>query len=197
MELRNGYYDLPAGKMANVQISLEMLAPPVQLSCDENPAWRLIHVERPAVERYRSLFHKVGDDCLWSSRLTLGDGALREILHDSMVEFYVLDVDGSDEGILELDFRERETCELKFFGVAPSVQGRGAGRWLINHATRLAWSKPIRRFWVHTCTLDHPRALPLYIGAGFTPFSRQIEIMDDPRTTGIVRRDAAPGVPIV
>lgn len=197
MELQDGYYDVPAGKMANVQTCLEMHAPPAPLPCDPNPAWRLIRVERPTPERYRALFHSVGDDCLWSSRLTLGDAALLAVLHDPRVELYVLDVDGGDEGILELDFREKETCELKFFGVTRSVQGRGAGRWLINHATRLAWSKQIRRFWVHTCTLDHPRALPLYIGAGFTPFLRQIEIMDDPRAIGIVRRNAAPDVPIL
>ncbi len=33
----------------------------------------------------------------------------------------------------------------------------------MNRALEIAWARPIRRFWVHTCTLDHPGALPLYV----------------------------------
>jgi hypothetical protein len=73
------------------------------------------------------------------------------------------------------------------------------GAWL--RRLRLAhgegWARPIRRFWVHTCTLDHPDALAFYVRSGFTPYRQQIEIADDPRQTGALPRHAAPRVPII
>lgn len=67
----------------------------------------------------------------------------------------------------------------------------------MNRAIDIAWSHPIRRFWVHTCTMDHPGALAFYIRSGFVPFKRQIEIADDPRLTGTLSASAAPEVPII
>jgi hypothetical protein len=61
----------------------------------------------------------------------------------------------------------------------------------------LAWAEPIRRFWLHTCTFDHPSALAFYQRSGFTPFRRQVEITDDPRLDGICPRGAARHIPIV
>jgi hypothetical protein len=68
----------------------------------------------------------------------------------------------------------------------------------MNHAIARAWARPgLRRFWLHTCTLDHPRALAFYIRSGFVPFRYQVEIMPDPRLDGTLPADAAPGVPII
>jgi hypothetical protein len=67
----------------------------------------------------------------------------------------------------------------------------------MNRALERAWSRPIKRLWVHTCTFDHAKAVPFYVRSGFRPFKRQIEICDDPRSTGVLSRDAARGVPIL
>jgi GNAT superfamily N-acetyltransferase len=75
--------------------------------------------------------------------------------------------------------------------------GTGAGRFLMNMAIRLAWEKPISRFHVHTCTLDHPEALEFYKRSGFTPYRQQIEIEDDPRLAGQLPMDAGKRVPII
>ena len=45
--------------------------------------------------------------------------------------------------------------------------GQGLGRYFIQWAVDKAWSYGPRRLWLHTCTLDHPRALPNYLKAGF------------------------------
>ena len=37
---------------------------------------------------------------------------------------------------------------------------------------REAWRDATRRVWVHTCTLDHPNALPVYLKAGFAIYNR-------------------------
>ena len=114
-----------------------------------------------------------------------------------LVEVYALVQDGRDEGLLELDFREAGQCELAFFGVTAKLIGSGAGRWLMNRALELAWSRPVARFWVHTCTLDHPSAVAFYQRSGFRPFRRQIEIEDDPRLDGTLPRSVARHVPII
>ena len=75
--------------------------------------------------------------------------------------------------------------------------GGGAGRWLMNRALELAWSRPVSRVWVHTCTFDHPSALAFYLRSGFRPFRQQIEVADDPRLDGTTPRSAAKHVPII
>ncbi len=139
----------------------------------------------------------MGADWLWSSRLALSDAVLSAILSAHGVAVYALVLDGREEGLLELDFREPGECELAFFGVSPALVGRGAGRWLMNQAIALAWSRPIRRFWVHTCTLDAPAALPFYVRSGFVPYARRVEVYDDPRLSGVLPSTAAPQVPVI
>ena len=72
---------------------------------------------------------------------------------------------------------------VAFFGVTADLIGGGAGRWLMNRALELAWSRQVSRVWVHTCTLDHPSALAFYQRSGFRAFRQQVEIADDPRWT--------------
>jgi GNAT superfamily N-acetyltransferase len=127
----------------------------------------------------------------------MSDGELRAILDDPAVEVYALRDRSGDVGLLELDFRGPDECELSFFGVVPALVGKGAGRWLMNRALEIAWSRPIRRFWVHTCTQDHPAALSFYMRSGFRPFHRYVEILDDPRLSGVFPREAAAHMPII
>ena len=195
--LPEGYTDLPAGKLANVVTCLEMRERPPLRSERGTPAWSLVHVERPELGWYRALFERIGEPYLWFSRLAMDDVKLAAIVHDPAVEVYALRDGGHDAGILELDFRTEGECELVFFGVTQDLVGSGAGRWLMNRAIVRAWSQPIRRFWVHTCTLDHPSAVEFYVRSGFVPFKRQIEIYDDPRLTGVLPRAAAPNVPLI
>jgi GNAT superfamily N-acetyltransferase len=86
---------------------------------------------------------------------------------------------------------------LSFLGLLPEAIGQGFGRILIQEAIRRAFAKPIERLWLHTCTLDHPAALPVDIAAGLRPYRRAIEIAQDPRLTGELPRDAAPHLPVI
>jgi GNAT superfamily N-acetyltransferase len=159
---------------------------------------RLVQWKRPKTETYRALFRRVGEPWLWFSRLVMDEDALVAIVHDPDVAIYaVIDPRGVEVGLLELDFRVPETCELAFLGLIPELNGKGLGRWLMGQAKALAWRKGVTRFWVHTCTLDSPSALGFYIRSGFVPFKREIETFDDPRLFGFLPRDAAPHVPIL
>jgi hypothetical protein len=67
----------------------------------------------------------------------------------------------------------------------------------MNEAVTRAWARPITRFWVHTCTHDHPGALAFYVRSGFTPYQRMVEVHDDPRLQGLLPEAAAPHIPLI
>jgi GNAT superfamily N-acetyltransferase len=193
----NGYHDVPAGKLATVATSLEMLARPALRPEPPGAPWNQRQVETPDLVWYRDLYRRIGTGWLWFSRPRMSNDALAAMIQHPAVEIFALVARQNDEGLIELDFREAGACELRMFGVTPNLVGSGAGRWLMNRAIEAAWARPIRRFWVHTCTFDHPAALGFYIRSGFVPFRRQIEIADDPRLDGTLAPDDAPHVPVI
>lgn len=198
MALSDGYHDIPNGKIAVVVTHLEMLAEVAPRATPALPAaLSLRRVETPSLDWYRAVYRHVGADWLWFSRLAMSDAALAAIIRDPLIEVYALTHQGREAGLLELDFRQPNECELAFFGVERELIGTSAARYLMNAAIRQAWSQPIRRFWVHTCTGDHPAAVQFYVRSGFKPFKRQIEIADDPRLTANYSQTAAPHVPVI
>ncbi|SKA23728.1 hypothetical protein SAMN02745126_04338 [Enhydrobacter aerosaccus] len=182
--IADGLHDVPDDRIAAVVTSLQMMARPAPRPEIEGP-WRLERLVQPDAEAYRAIYRKIGDEWLWFSRILMADEELLAIIRHPEVEIYALKVGDDVEGLLELDFRVPGEAELGFFGVGSSLVGGGAARWMMNRALELAWNRPINRFWVHTCTLDHPGALAFYIRTGFVPFKRQIEIEPDPRLRGV------------
>ena len=196
MTLPDGYSDIPAGKIAAVVTHLEMTVRPA-LRPDPAGAWTLRRVEMPPLDWFRDLYRRVGEEWLWISKIRMPDAELAAIIQSPLMEIYALAHEGRDEGLLELDFREPGQCEIVSFGLTEKLVGTGAGRWLMNRAQEIAWSHPIDRLWLHTCTFDHPAALAFYQRSGFRPFRRQVEVVNDPRIDGTVPRDVARHVPII
>lgn len=194
--LAPGLHDVPPGMVATVVTYLEMTAPPPPRPVPDLPDLTFTELPRDA-DAYRDLFRRVGAVAwLWFSRLAMADETLAAILSDPEVTLHTLTRDGMPEALLELDFRTPGDCELAFFGVTPALVGTGAGRLLMDHAIRLAWARPIRRFHVHTCTLDHPCALDFYRRSGFTPVAQKVEIARDPRLIGLLPETSGPRTPI-
>jgi len=192
----DGYTDLPPGKIAAVVTYLEMRSPPPSSHSPLHDGWSLQPLDQDR-NRYRTLYRRIGEPWLWFSRVVMPDEDLARILDDSRVEAYALNDGRDDIGLLELDFRSEGEAELAFLGLVPGVIGRGAGRALMNEAIRRAFARPISRFFVHTCSLDHPGALSFYLRSGFTPYRRAIEVADDPRLRGFLPRDCAPQIPVL
>lgn len=192
-----GYSPVPPGMLATVVTCLEMWQRPKPKPVRplERPL-TLERIEKPDLADYRGLFRAVGEDWLWFSRLAMPDEQLRAILDDPRVEVYVLTAGKRRLGLLELDFRQEGECELAFFGLVAEAIGQGAGRFLMDQAVAKAWARPIERFWVHTCTFDHPGALGFYRRSGFVPFAFEVEVCPDPRLSGQMPRHAAPHVPL-
>lgn len=186
------------GEIGTIVTSLEMTSRPALRATPESEL-RLQRWDRPAPEKYRQLYRRIGEPWLWFSRLELDDAGLTAIIHDSYVRIWaVLDRRSIEVGILELDFRDIGQCEIAFFGLVPELSGKGHGNWLMAMAAQAGWSEPdVQRLWVHTCTLDGPGALGFYIKSGFRPYQRQIETFPDPRLNGLISRDAAPQIPLI
>lgn len=192
-----GLTAVPSGEVATIVTTLEMLRPPRPAPLPDAPL-QLAHWPAPPRDKYRALFRRVGEPWLWFSRLVMNDTALDAIIADPAVEIRaVIDRQGIEVGMLELDFRKAGECEIAYFGLIPELAGHGHGRWLMAHALMLAWRKDTQRVWVHTCTLDHPSALGFYHRQGFTPIRRAVETFPDPRFAGHLPRDAAPHVPLL
>jgi GNAT superfamily N-acetyltransferase len=194
MRLRlNGISDLPPGTIATIVTYLEMEKAPPARPVDR-AGWSLVSLSGDAA-RYRNVFRRVGEPWLWFTRLIMSDEDLHSIIDHLQVQAFALHAGGEDIGLLELDFRRPAECELSFFGLVPGAVGHGWGRLLMQEALRRAWQQPIDRLWVHTCTLDHPRALGFYMHSGFRPYKRAVEIAEDPRLKGYVPLAAAPHIP--
>ncbi len=193
-----GYSPLAPGQIANLVTCLEMRRAPDPLPNQTlAPPFRLERFAGADLNAYRSVFQRVGESWLWHSRLTMPDSQLIGILNDPLVESFVLFDAGRQAGILELDFRTAAECELAFIGLTPECIGKAVGQSMMANAIARAWAKPITRFWLHTCSSDHPKALSFYMRSGFKPYAFQVEVQVDPRTTGHLPRHAAPHVPFL
>jgi len=149
---------------------LEMLAPSQRTVPRPRDGLTVLHARTPSVPYYRFLYDSVGKDYHWLSRGKLSDEVLATVLHDSQNEVYVLHVDGSPAGFAELDRRQPDEDELVQFGLLPDYIGHGLGTWFLQWTIDHVWSSNPKRFWLHTCTLDHPAALHTYQKAGFVLF---------------------------
>jgi ribosomal protein S18 acetylase RimI-like enzyme len=194
--MNDGYTDLPPGKLANVVTYLEMRTPAASASTTMSD-FAIRREEKADLDWYRNLFREIGGPWLWVSRLRMSDDELRALLHNPDIDIFVLSHNGVDGGLLEFDRRHIPDIEILYFGITSSLFGKGAGRAMLEHCLPLEWAHRPQRIWLHTCTLDHPRALEFYRKAGFVPYKRAIEILDDPRLTGALPRTVAPGLPIL
>ncbi|SLN49952.1 GNAT family N-acetyltransferase [Oceanibacterium hippocampi] len=141
----------------------------------------LMRAEKPTVSFYRYLYDAVGRSWYWYERKRLSDAALRAIIQDEKVEVVVLYVAGVPAGYAELDCRKDGVVDLAYFGLVPEFIGHGLGGYFLNWAIDEAWQRGPERVTVNTCTLDHPRALPLYQRLGFVPYRRADLMIDPPR----------------
>jgi GNAT superfamily N-acetyltransferase len=146
---------------------LQMLAHPARVFPPPKEGLTVVHSKKPTVAYYRFLYDTVGRDYDWTSRKKLSEAELAALLNDPPLEIHVLMVEGVPAGFAELDRRSEGEIELVQFGLMPEFIGQGLGRYFLQWTIDKAWSYHPRRFWLHTCTKDHPAALANYLKAGF------------------------------
>ena len=162
--------DRPAGK--RVPAPLDKLA--------------LMRAEDCTVSFYRYMYDTVGRSWLWFERRLVDDAALTALIAKPTIEIFVLYVRGIPAGFFELDTAAPRETKLCYFGLIPDFIGRRLGPYLLQAAIDQAWSRPLDRFWLHTSTFDHPKALSTYQRAGLVVYARRRVSFDDPRDSGIL-----------
>lgn len=141
----------------------------------------ILHVPDPTPALYRRCYRTVGEAFHWRDRWDWSDGRIAAHLADPNIQLHVATRDGDLAGWYELRrVPEDNSVEIAYFGIVPREIGRGLGKHLLSCAVRDAWAlaPPPRRVWLHTCTLDHPHALPNYKARGFTPYRTEVYEVD-------------------
>ncbi len=127
----------------------------------------VLPVSRCPAVYYRFLYGEVGRDWQWFDRLHWSDAELSAYLARPTVHLHVVHVDGAPAGYAEFVEHDDGSVEIAYFGLMSHALGRGLGRWFLEWAIAAAWALGPSRVWLHTCTLDHPAALPNYLARGF------------------------------
>jgi GNAT superfamily N-acetyltransferase len=190
------YRPVPPGHIATVVTFLEMRAPAPASGAPDGDR-DLAPLRGRDVERYLQAYRVLGERWLWFSRLKCTRQEVAALLDDPAVAAFEMRQAGEPIGLMELDFRSPDEAELAFFGLFETHVGQGHGRWLMDRAVALAFSRRIKRLFVHTCTADHPSALAFYRRCGFTPYRLALEVEQDPRLNGLLSPTAAPHLPII
>ena len=146
---------------------------------------RFVRVQPCSVGFYRYLYSEIGGDYLWWMRRAEPDVRLAAHLAHPQVAVHVLTIGEEPVGIAELDYRPMGTVNIAYFGLMRHVIGHGLGTRFLGATLTQAWTHRPRAVTVNTCTADHPRALPLYLRAGFTKLRSVDEIWDIPDRVGL------------
>lgn len=128
----------------------------------------------PDVVEYLKLFKAVGEKWGWAGRLLMKENELQSVLHSSVNEVWFFRVKGEIKGFFEIDLSVVGKAEIVYLGLLPTEIGKGHGKQFLEAAIACA-GKDKRAVWLHTCEYDHPKALSIYLKAGFTIESESVE----------------------
>ncbi|RFU36702.1 GNAT family N-acetyltransferase [Actinomadura logoneensis] len=89
--------------------------------------------------------------------------------------FCLLSFEDDPAGVVSYDLHPGDDVEIAAFGLLPEFVGKGIGGYALTLGIQQAWElvPEVSRVWLHTSTLDHPRALPNYHRRGFRTFKTE------------------------
>lgn len=158
-----------------VRTYLEMRSPgDLRPAREPADAPRLERIEACPPSFFRYLYAEVGRAYHWTDRLSWTDERVLAHLSDPDVSLWLLSSRAAPAGYFELRRHQDRSVEVAYFGLLPEFLGRGWGGHLLTLAVRSAWATGPERVWLHTCTLDHPAALPNYLKRGFRPVREEV-----------------------
>jgi GNAT superfamily N-acetyltransferase len=123
----------------------------------------------------RDLYFSVGEMWSWIDKCVWTDKQWEEYGLAPELRTFAAYYNNSLAGYYELRRDDEGGAEIAYFGLLPKFIGRGFGGALLTRAIEEAWriSPSINRVWVHTCTLDHPRALANYQARGMVLYKQE------------------------
>ena len=148
-----------------------------------NKPYELRKADTALPEFNRMLYVAVGAPWLWYERLQWSYQEWISFLQRPTTETWVAYKGATPIGYFELEAQAAGSAEICYFGLLPEFIGKGFGGHLLRDAINKAWQLGGKRVWLHTCTLDHPQALPNYLARGFEVFKEEditANLPDDP-----------------
>ena len=133
----------------------------------------LVRVDPPMPELNRFFYTSVGADWYWLDRLPWTYQCWLDYLNRPELETWMLTVQGIPAGYFELEAQPEQNVEIAYFGLLPNYVGAGLGGHLLTCAIERGFAMGARRVWVHTCSLDHPRALANYQARGLRLYNAE------------------------
>jgi len=123
---------------------------------------------------YKFLYTEIGGKWGWSQRLLINEQELSKTINSSNTYIYVLYLKGIPCGFAEYQQLNSQNIELKYFGLLPSLTGKGYGKLLLNSTLSKMWELMPSRIFLQTCVLDSASALNFYQKNGFKIYDQKI-----------------------
>ena len=150
---------------------LEMRSPSALIDSTAAKGLEIVECEIKQFQFNRFLYQLVGSDWQWTDKNDWTAAQWRAFAENDHLRTWVGYCKGSPAGYFELQQQRDGDVEIAYFGLAPRFIGKGFGGVLLARAIRSAWAwEGTRRVWVHTCSLDHPMALPNYQARGLVVY---------------------------
>lgn len=122
------------------------------------------------------LYREVGADWQWRDRLIWSAEEWGEWIGKGEVMVWRAFFEDREAGYVEMEKQEKGTVEVVYFGLLPTMIGKGLGGGTLSLAVKEAWAMGgVKRVWLHTCTEDHPHAVSNYEKRGFRLFKTEAE----------------------
>ena len=144
----------------------------IDLNLPEN--CKIILDDKNDFQLNKFFYKQIGLDHYWRDRLLWSDNEWKKYVMNKNLETHVLKKEGNIVGYYEQEYHPGlNEVELINMGVLKEFRGLKLGSTLVSHAIASASRKNPERMWVHTCSLDHKRALQNYQSKGFEIFKEE------------------------
>jgi len=119
-------------------------------------------------------YRQIGKDHFWRDRLLWSDNQWKKYINNKNLETVVMKINNNLVGFYEQEFhKNKNEIELIQMGILKEYQGRKLGSFLLKYIIQHAYTRNIKRLWVHTCSLDHKHALNNYLSRGLKIFKEE------------------------
>lgn len=160
---------------------LEMRAPQMLRPARvPQPEPLLMRAQLPLPMLNRFLYTAVGGHWFWRDRLNWSYARWQAWLDRPELQTWVLYVQGTPAGYIELERQAQDDVEIAYFGLMREFTGQGHGGHLLTRGIEQAWAMAARRVWVHTCSLDGPAALANYEARGMQRYHQEVHVVERP-----------------
>lgn len=160
---------------------LEMLSPSeLRPKCLDRHDVAVHQMIMPIPEINRFFYTAVGGDWYWIDRLIWSYDEWKKYVDRPELQTWIVSEQGTPCGYFELEMQPEKNVEIAYFGLLPQFVERRLGGWALTQAVEKAWAMGASRVWLHTCDLDHPRALANYLARGFRIFKAESKVEELP-----------------